>query len=262
MIAETYRKKSLPAELEAITLSQPLVDRLHESYAWVEVSGERPFASLISPAGTDEAALYHFIDNATLNHHRLNRFMNHPVTAEEVLGSFHTNEVEPVAEQYLGSYLLQQSQRNDLLLPMMNVLSLANYDAIGVFAAMLTPPTESLPDTLIEMTARLLARLVPNLITLDHVPEETDYILPPHLLIAVEDTQGNPSDIPVALLDWLPDHLTQINTLADGDQNGLLNLLNEQTDEGSMVVRDWLIRGDDNQNTFSQWIFQHRQQVK
>ncbi|MCH5462467.1 hypothetical protein HC026_03830 [Lactobacillus sp. LC28-10] len=262
MISETYQRKPLPAELETITLSQQLVNRLHESYAWVAVAGEQPFASLISPAGTDEEALYHFIDNATLNHHRLSRFMNHPVTAEEVLGSFQTDEVVPVAEQYLGSYLLQQSQRNDLLLPMMNVLSLANYDVIGVFAAMVTPQTESLSDTLIEMTARLLARLAPNLITLDHVPDEADYILPPHLLIAIEDTQGNPSDIPVALLDWLPDHLTQIKTLADGDQNGLLNLLNEQTDDGSTVVRDWLIRNDDNQQIFSQWIFQHREQVK
>ncbi len=83
-----------------------------------------------------------------------------------------------------------------------------------------------------------------------------------HLIIAVEDTDGTPSDIPVALLDWLPDHLTKILTIAEGDEIGLLNLLNEQTDDNSLVIRDWLVRNDDNQRTFSQWIFKHRQQVK
>lgn len=262
MLSEEYRHRPLPAELETITISQQLAEQLHNSYAWLDVKGERPFASLISPAGTDEVALYHFIDNATLNHHNLNRFMNRTVTATEVLGSFNASEVKPVAEQYLGSYLLQQSQRNDLLLPLMNVLALANYDVIGVFAVMITADIESLPNTLIELSARLLARLAPNLITLDHVPEEADYVLPPHLIIAVEDTDGTPSDIPVALLDWLPDHLTKILTIAEGDEIGLLNLLNEQTDDNSLVIRDWLVRNDDNQRTFSQWIFKHRQQVK
>lgn len=262
MLSEEYRNQPLPAELETISVSQQLANQLHNSYAWLDVKGERPFTSLIFPAGTDEVALYHFIDNATLNHHRLDRFMNRSVTATDVLGSFSTNEVETVAEQYLGSYLLQQSQRNDLLLPLMNVLALANYDVIGVFAVMTTATTDSLPDTLIELSARLLARLAPNLITLTHVPEETDYVLPPHLIVAVEDAAGTSSDIPVALLDWLPDHLAEVLTIADGDEIGLLNVLNEQTDDNSLVIRDWLVRNDDNQKTFSQWIFQHRQQFK
>ncbi len=68
MLSEEYRHRPLPAELETITISQQLAEQLHNSYAWLDVKGERPFASLISPAGTDEVALYHFIDNATLNH--------------------------------------------------------------------------------------------------------------------------------------------------------------------------------------------------
>ncbi len=80
-----------------------------------------------------------------------------------------------MAEQYLGSYLLQQSQRNDLLLPLMNALALANYDVIGVFAVMITADIESLPNTLIERRARLLARWHQTLLHFDHVPEEVDY---------------------------------------------------------------------------------------
>lgn len=262
MLSEQYQHRPLPAELETILLTQILKQQLYNAYAWVDASGATPFASLISPAGTDEAALYRFIDNATLNHHNLNRFLNHAVTADEVLGSFKSSEVTPVAEQYLGSYLLQQSQRNRLLLPLMNVLSLAHYDVTGVFAVMITAGTTSLSETLIEMSARLLARLVPDLVTLNHQPTDADYILPPQMVIAVEDTEGNPSDIPVAMLDWLPDHVEQVKTLSADDEIGLLNLLNEQTDDNSLVIRDWLIRADDNQRVFSQWIFQHRQQVK
>ncbi|WP_203652108.1 hypothetical protein [Secundilactobacillus yichangensis] len=262
MLSEEYRHRPLPAELEAMTLSEPLKDQLHSVYAWVDANEAPPFASLISPVGTDEAALYRFTDNATLNQHPLNRFMNRSVTAEEVLGSFKTSEVTPVAEQYLGSYLLRQSQQNGLLLPLMNVLALANYDVIGVFATMLTAETTSLPDTLIEMSARLLARIAPDLVTLNHQPVDTDYILLPQMVIAVEDAPGNPSDIPVALLDWLPDHLAPVKLLSEDDEIGLLNLLNEQTDDDSMVIRDWLIRDSDNQKVFSKWIFQHRQRVK
>ncbi|MTV81657.1 hypothetical protein [Secundilactobacillus folii] len=262
MLAEDYQKRPLPDELAGIKINSQLADRLNHSYAWVEVKNERPFTSLISPVGTDEAALYRFIDNATINHHDLNRFLNHPVTADDVQAVFQTPEPQPVAEQYLGSFLLQQSQQNDLFLPLMNVLSLANYDVIGVFAAMLSPNSDSIVETLIEMSARLLSRLAPKMITLDHLPEETDYILPAHLLIAIEDSDGEPADIPVALLDWLPNHLSAIKDLADNDQIGLLNYLNSQDDDDSQVVREWLMRNEENQNDFSNWIFQHRHQVK
>lgn len=262
MLSDNYRALPLPEELESITIPDNLATKLNESYAWVEVDGAQPFASLLSPAGTDEGALYHFIDNATLNHHSLNRFLNRPVTSDDVLTAFQADEVKPVAFQYLGSFLLQQAQQNDLLLPLMDVLSLANYDAIGVFSAMIAPNSSSVVDDIIDTSARLLARLAPKMITLDHVPEDTDYILPPHMIIAIEDSEGNPSDIPVGLLDWLPAHITSINALADGDKNGLLNYLNSQSDATSQVVRDWLIRDPSNETVFATWIFQNREQVK
>jgi len=202
-------------------------------------------------------ALAHFMDNAQLNHHDLKRFKDRNVSDGDILASFKFNEVTAATEQYLGTYLLRQAQ-HDALLPLMGVLSLARYDTIGVFAAMLTSKTASVTDTLIEMRARLLARLVPQLVTLDHVPAESDIIVPADLVIAVEDQQGHVSKIPVALIDWLSANLTAIKQLAPDDERGLLNLLNGQTDNNSLIIRDWMMRNNDDSQPFTQWIFQHR----
>ncbi|GAX02340.1 hypothetical protein [Secundilactobacillus silagei] len=258
MLSEKDLKRPLLAELKTITLPPKLVAQLQASYAWVAVEGEQSFASLISPVGTDEVALAHFMDNAQLNHHDLKRFKDRNVSDGDILASFKFNEVTATTEQYLGTYLLQQVQHDARLLPLMGALSLARYDTIGVFAAMLTSMTDSVADTLIEMSARLLARIAPQLETLDHVPAEADVIVPADLVIAVEDQQGHVSKIPVAMIDWLADNLAAIKQLASDDEIGLLNLLNGQTDDNSLIIRDWLIRNNDDSKPFTQWIFQQR----
>lgn len=258
MLSENYQDRSLPAELETVTLPQKLVAQLQASYAWVAVAGERPFASLISPVGTDEVALAHFMDNARLNQHDLKQFKDRNVSESDILASFKFNEATATTEQYLGAYLLHQVQHDARLLPLMGALSLARYDTIGVFAAMLTSKTDSVADTLVEMSAQLLARITPRLVTLDHVPAEADVIVPADLVIAVEDQQGYVSKIPVALIDWLSANLTAIKQLASNDEVGLLNLLNSQTDNNSLIIRDWLMRHNDDSQPFTQWIFQHR----
>lgn len=258
MLREDEQARPLPAELATIKLSAPLIDQLNQSYVWVNVEGQPPFASLIAPVGRNETGLYHFIDNATLNHHNLNRYANRTVTPADVLAAFTDADVRPVAFQLLGGYLMQLSKTEGQLLPLMEVLALAGYDSIGVFAAMLTSETVDLKTTLIEMSARLLAQLPTQMATIDHVPDDTDFVLPPHLIIAVEDDQGQVTNVPVALLDWLPNHHTALTELADGDRLGLVTYLNQQTDDDSAVLRDWLLRRDENAETFSQWIFQHR----
>ena len=110
---------------------------------------------------------------------------------------------------------------------------------------------------LIEQVARQLARWLPELPELDDEPTDAETWHPAYALIPGESTQpGISVMVPVALLDWLSAHQDALADLTDDKRVGLMQLLNQETDDDTKIVREWLERNDDDGQTLSRLLFE------
>lgn len=258
MLKEQYALKPIDSELATINVSLAARQILEPAYAWTTATtSPYPIVSLISSIAEDERALDRFQENARLNQHDVGRFLKQPVTEEDVLPVLQKSEIAPVGWQLLGAYLIRISKKEPLLVPFMDALAHLKVDAIGVFIAMTSPTMTNVLPTLIEQVARLLARWLPDLPELDHEPTDAETWLPAYALIPVESTQlGISVMVPVALLDWLSAHQDALADLTDDKRVGLMQLLNQETDDDTKIVREWLERNDDDGQTLSRLLFE------
>lgn len=258
MLKEQYALKPIDSELATIQVSLAARQILEPAYAWTTaMTSPYPIVSLISYIAEDERALDRFKENARLNQHDVGRFLKQPVTEEDVLPVLQKSEITPVGWQLLGAYLIQISKKEPLLVPFMDALTRLKVDAIGVFIAMTSPTMTDVLPTLIEQVARLLARWLPDLPELDHEPTDGETWLPAYALIPVESTQlGISVMVPVALLDWLSAHQDALADLKGDKRVALMQLLNQETDDDTQIVREWLARNDDDGQTLSRLLFE------
>lgn len=258
MLKEQYALKPIDPEFATLQVTLAARQVLEPAYAWTTAAeSPYPIASLISPIAEDDRALDRFRDNASLNHHDVDRFLKQPVTEADVLPVLQKTEIPPVGWQLLGAYLIQVSRQDPILVPFMDALTHLKVDAIGVFVAMASPTMTSVLPTLVEQVARLLARWLPDLPELDHLPTDAETWLPAYALIPVESTQlGISTMVPVALLDWLSGHQEALAELKGDKRVGLMQLLNQETDDDTQIVREWLLRRDDDGQTLSRLLFE------
>lgn len=241
-------------EITSINIAPQLAEQLGQTYAWLD---DEHWVNLTSPVGIDEEALEHYRDNTELNHHDLNRLLRRPVSAKDVLATVKNSEISTTTQQYLATFLYQFSQKDNRYLPLMSALALNNYDVVGIFSLPLTPETTDLVATLDQLVTTLLQQLAPKMNTFDHTPDEEDQLLPPQLVIKVDAPDKTTYRIPVALIDWLSTHLPTLSAQSVSNITQVITYLNQQTDSDSLIIRRWLVRKDDNQNTLKALVFAH-----
>ncbi|KRK47642.1 hypothetical protein [Secundilactobacillus kimchicus] len=269
MIENDYAAQPLSPGLTGISLPEVSRALLTNSYAWVDVKGARfPLAGLISPVAFNERGLYRFLDNAKANNHNLDQFMRTRLIQDgddQQLASALYDQQTPTegVHRLLGAYLLQYSQSDGLFLPFLDALALANVDVIGVTVLMLQQSAaertaDEVPDlvvSLIQQIARFLAHQMPHQIrVLDHEPTEDDLTIPPYALIPLAADNGDEFDVPVALIDWLQEHLEALVALPADHREALLDLIAKTTDGNGVIINEWLARDTENETVFVEFV--------